>query len=1053
MSHIAAASSRQDGPMPPPPSYRNDHRRSVEDWEDWEDDDDVVTPIDPEEQVLVESPASPISRHKSSTAAGSRASYQSASRIKRLRSRHRQKAANARAGIKLITDMSSLRRQNNLAHQHPGAEPPKFVDAAALRALEGEPNSASVGNWNWLKNQKNKNQAPPSATPQSASARTPFALTPGDGGIMIGIALPQGDAGATPIAASASSEPRAAGQAGERAVLPAQDSPSLSTPGAVTPTQQQISVWSPDTPDTASSKASRACSSFYSQVTDASGSRNVANHDVPPVPALPSTYKKTPHQRLISLDLGNGADDDLDTPCTLFEEDGSPSVQRQPKSARGLAVGVTPDSAGSRSHGWWDHVVTPFMDRRFTFASRRTKGDSPSSPLTANTPREYTPQGHTTQSPLSHEETVDEKQPFPFDDDEKTQTLAVPRASPPPIVRVPTPRRTATPPQTNDVTQEPPSHLAALGLTDAAPAAMSEKPTTIATPEMSSETPPPYSPPRRPDGNNTEPANNDRPVRFRAVFPPGHPLRSQFPPSPGPASPGLAATMTSQGATAMTDIPITPTVPREMATPPAMSLPSRPVASNLPREYSHTARGPEHRVERERRRHEKEDIVAHRAGGFWRGRGCIPSTGCFGRPGREGRKRRRICLGTLIGLLLLIILSVVLGVVLTRPHKPDEAPPSIWVNLTDFPPMPTGVLTFAGPDNTVSRSGCTVPTSLWSCSLPKEEQDSVKPYDADQPTVIMQIQWDNSTAKQWDVPDGKVPHPDVASRSTRFTPSPDPPSFAEMWFLGNTTDGVKSDDKAGEPAPFYISILDSTDDPVEQPTLTKRQTTVGKDLVKDLVGKPDLLDNGTPAPARMLPGGQVKQQPVRLYDRGLPTEHYGFYTYFERTIYVKSVDADKGDAVPADRDGGSTKTEANHLVTWGQTRMLVQIWTRKLNGTGDDGNSSNVAQLVGTNVTLAEDGSVKAAGGGGHADDTSPGTMPYPVTVSLDTHGGDPEHKYVWQWPMDNRQRLDTDNPQLLPNNIGNGGTWINPRADNDTSFGGFDGGSGGCRCEWVNWV
>lgn len=67
---------------------------------------------------------------------------------------------------------------------------------------------------------------------------------------------------------------------------------------------------------------------------------------------------------------------------------------------------------------------------------------------------------------------------------------------------------------------------------------------------------------------------------------------------------------------------------------------------------------------------------------------------------------------------------------------------------------------------------------------------------------------------------------------------------------------------------------------------------------------------------------------MRLFDRGLPTEHYGFYTHFKRTLFLKSVTilnktAD-GD-VPLDEDGGCCKNEADYLVTWGETRVLVQI--------------------------------------------------------------------------------------------------------------------------------
>jgi hypothetical protein len=404
------------------------------------------------------------------------------------------------------------------------------------------------------------------------------------------------------------------------------------------------------------------------------------------------------------------------------------------------------------------------------------------------------------------------------------------------------------------------------------------------------------------------------------------------------------------------------------------------------------------------------------------------------------------------GLIALIILIVVLAVVLTRPEDAKEVP-SIWVNLTDFPPMPTGVMTVVGPDNTEARTGCSAPSTLWSCSLPKDDHESVAPYKPNQPTIFMQIQWDNGTGKSWDVPNGDRPKSVegravgnaahaasiVRSRQTdQFTPNPKAPAFKEMFFLGDTTDGIEADEKAGEPTPFYISLLKSKNDTAPTPNLAKRQTTIGDDeFIRDFISSPDLLDDGTPAPAVMLP--KAVHQPVRLYDRGLPTEHYGFYTYFRRTIYLKSTartnDTDEGD-VPLDEDGGCRKSEANFLATWSETRMLVKLWTRKLD--------------TDTSKLLKADGQ---AGVDGSGELIRPGTMPYPVTVSLDTHGGDPQSKFVWMWPMDARQKLDEENPKLMANRLDFGGTVINHRNGGDSSFGGFDGGTGGCKCEWKNWV
>ncbi|KAL7819081.1 hypothetical protein V8C26DRAFT_395942 [Trichoderma gracile] len=494
-------------------------------------------------------------------------------------------------------------------------------------------------------------------------------------------------------------------------------------------------------------------------------------------------------------------------------------------------------------------------------------------------------------------------------------------------------------------------------------------------------------------------------------------------------------------------------------------LPPRPAGTSPSHAHADRISGKEHKIEKKRQRHEKEDRAARRAGGLWRGRGCIPKEGCFGRTGPEGRKKRRIWLLIIALLLLLIIaLGIVLGVVLSRHHgshggdtqAPGQDPPSsttpstpsspeassIWVNLTDYPAMPTGVLTFVGPNNTIAKSDCTAPTTLWSCSLPKDAQESVSPFKANQPTMIFQIQWDNSTERDWNTPNGAPPaaiskREDSKNSSSidGFKPDPSPPTFEEMWFLGETTDNIQSSQKAGEPTPFFISLLPSLNDTVDAPSLSRRATASAIN-VSDIIFPPDLKADGTPAPAVMLP--TPVQQPVRLFDRGLPTEHYGFYTYFQRTIFLKSVtvvnDSSQGN-VPADEDGGCSETEANHLVTWAETRMLVQIWTRKLNSTaslleGDDD------ERVGDSTQLIK-----------------PGTMPYPVTVTLDTHGGDPDHKVVWEWPMDDRQKLNTSAPELLANKMDVGGTWINHRGSGNAKFGGFDGGTGGCKCQWVNWT
>lgn len=1010
---------RERLPSPSPLSPAND-------WESWEDED-VVTPIEPVEQVQIQHPIpSDVSARMNTKSISHRASRVSQPRLRHLKSRHRQKAQNAKAGIKVITDMATLRHQPQQQMKTSDDRRAKFVDAAALRALEGEPNSASVGNWNWLR--RDKGRSPASATPQSGQ-------TPGAGEdcpIMIGISLPSEDLNGrdleTPHTANDTSLPTP--------VIPSQTQtdqmpPALTEQRTESVSQQQASVWSPDTPtpDTATTYGFRPASSLYSRATTFLVP-TLASRDPPPVPTLPSTYKKMPHQRLISLELGinNSEEDDAGTPCTLFEEDGLPTPQSGKPRAK--SAYISPDSAGSRSRGWWDHVVTPFSDKSFTFSTQRSKLDSPSD----SSPAMYREQPAQRSSvPVI---AVSEKVPLPA-------LLAVPTAGPPPIVRTPTPRRTPSPQLDSS------GDASFSSLTETRVSVFGSTTITSEKAQITEESedrpfdqPPPYSPPKQ---------HPKSPVRYRALSPPDHTSHGQDSPFPRLGSPGLAATMTSQGYV-MTDIPITPTVPRDMPSPPTAPLPDRPIGAFLPQEHSHDARGPDNRVERERRRHEKEDVVARRVGGFWRGRGCFPSTGCFGRTGREGRKKRRVILSVVAGAVALVALVVVLAVVLTRPQTPQELP-SIWVNLTSFPPMPTGVLSIVGPDNTLARDGCTEPSTLWSCSLPKDDHESVAPYRANQPTILMQIQWDNGTRESWNKPNGEKPFTGerraigsaahaagtIRNRDTnQFSPKPDPPPFKEMWFLGNATDGIKSEEKGGEPAPFYISIIKSINDTAETPILDKRQTTIGKDNpLEDHIPLPDLLEDGTPALARMLPN--VVHQPVRLYDRGLPTEHYGFYTYFQRTIYLRSVsknnDADKGE-VPQDENGGCRKSEANFLATWSETRMLVQIWTQTL-----DSNSSKLFNPD------------NHGGINGTTELIRPGTMPYPVTVTLDTHGGTPKDKLLWHWPLNERQELDQQSPKLMANDMSKGGTYINPRSSGNGSLGGFDGGTGGCKCEWKNWV
>src|SRR5438045_8109988 len=116
----------------------------------------------------------------------------------------------------------------------------------------------------------------------------------------------------------------------------------------------------------------------------------------------------------------------------------------------------------------------------------------------------------------------------------------------------------------------------------------------------------------------------------------------------------------------------------------------------------------------------------------------MTKNGYVGLGGTEGRKRLNWYTFTTAELVLLIVASVVLATQLTR--KGNTTPvQSQWLNLTGFPPMPTGISTIARPDTAVEKNGYVGLDTLWSCAVPKEDQASIVPNDPDQPNFRIEI--------------------------------------------------------------------------------------------------------------------------------------------------------------------------------------------------------------------------------------------------------------------------------------------------------------------------
>jgi len=595
--------------------------------------------------------------------------------------------------------------------------------------------------------------------------------------------------------------------------------------------------------------------------------------------------------------------------------------------------------------------------------------------------------------------------------------------------------------------------------------------------------PPPYSPPRR----------TTKFPRYVAVMPPGHGSSArQQPQSPGPVSPGMQQAMSSRAGIPMSEVPV--------SSRPAAEGHAHPINNYYSNTSTTTHAGPvtladleppsqmQRRNETRRQKLEREDALARKAGGLWRGRGCLGNRGCYGRRGPEGRARKRWYFGLTAALLAMIVLIVVLAMTLTR--KGDNTPvQSQWLNITGYPPIPTGISTIAQPDAVDENSGCVQPATLWSCALPKELHRSIVPNDPDQPNFRVEIRFRNGTmpenatstnsTNKFKRFQGVTANPVSAGNFIRtqalrirdaftdaiYSPSPAPPNLEDQRFLSNTTDNNTAPFQ-GETTPFFISFL--SPDLVPSSRLLKRQdhnasnTTDPFPDLRNAIPPPDVNQDGTAAPANLVPF--PSSQPLRIYNRGLPTEHYGFYSYFDRSIFlrspalVNSSDINTGDGSD-DENGGSTESGASVRCTWAQTRFLVRIWTNQ-------GNSSSL--LSSSNATTTSTTSTSSS----HAKATSnitttsandfnrPGSFPYPVTITVDRHGGDITKKMIYCYGMDDRENFITSAKKLQLEYRGFGGTLVNPAqgpfghvnvSTAEGGPGGIDGGTGGCTCQWRN--
>lgn len=420
---------------------------------------------------------------------------------------------------------------------------------------------------------------------------------------------------------------------------------------------------------------------------------------------------------------------------------------------------------------------------------------------------------------------------------------------------------------------------------------------------------------------------------------------------------------------------------------------------------------------------------------------------------------------------MLIALMVVLLVIFVPQNHGDMAVQSQWLNLTGYPPMPTGVATVVQPTLAEKQNGCVQSSDMWTCAAPSAaSRDNTQ----EQPNFRLEIRFRNGTISNTSsielanstvskraghaVSAGSIVKRNLlrardAWTDAIFSPSPAPPSQSDQEYLGRTTDGISAP-YDGEATPYYISLLNSSAlESLSSHRMVKRQgftypypTAPGTSNSSDATGNastkastaipsPDTMGNVTPEPV-LYPFAAA--QPVRLYNRGQSDEHYGFYTYFDYSLIVNSSSS-------ASNSSDNVQSTNTSLCTWSQTRFLVQIWT-----------SRGTTNQLSSNVSSSIDAANSTAN-----DMTHPGSFAYPVTITLDRHGGDAAEKGVYCYGLDASGKVEGDVKTWITEDRSFGGTLVNPaeipasndttnvKRGNDGAGSGIDGGTGGCKCQW----
>lgn len=429
----------------------------------------------------------------------------------------------------------------------------------------------------------------------------------------------------------------------------------------------------------------------------------------------------------------------------------------------------------------------------------------------------------------------------------------------------------------------------------------------------------------------------------------------------------------------------------------------------------------------------------------------------------------------------LLLLMIILLVVFVPQKHTDMSVQATWVNLTGFPALSTGVSTVIQPRSTNAKSTCVSPSDMWSCAAPGKAKDTLPDFrfeirfrNGTLPSNETAVVSSSSQRKRWQ--ESSPLHAFVKRNGWSdylYSASPAPPSDKDQNFLGRTTDNITTP-YDGEVTPFYISLLDvsalktssasklirrDNDSnftyPYPTTTTTKEDTKGASTSAATSIPPPALKSNGEPATQQVYPFPTA--QPLKLYNRGQETEHYGFYTYFDKSIYLSAHANASQNGTDDDFNNNVALNNASTVCTFSQTRFLVQIWTKR-------------GIVSGTSLSSSSSEGMIAASNSSANDMSAPGSFAYPVTITIDRHGGDADEKGVYCYGLDGEDHVVVSERMWIVEDREVGGKLVNPaeipgsnsttsdekkvRRDDDgkDGYGGIDGGTGGCGCQWQNW-